>query len=70
MRYLFALTIAFLALGGTAKATETLTIYTYGSFIADWGPGPAINTRAMPRLPSIPNGPAVSSGTSTVRLRR
>jgi len=42
MRYLFALTIAFLALGGTAKASETLNIYTYESFIADWGPGPAI----------------------------
>jgi thiamine transport system substrate-binding protein len=31
-----------LALSATADAKETLTIYTYDSFTADWGPGRAI----------------------------
>jgi len=42
MRHLIALTIALLTLGGTARAADTLTVYTYESFVADWGPGPAI----------------------------
>ncbi len=35
---------AILALGGTlpAAAQETLTIYTYDSFSAEWGPGPIV----------------------------
>ena len=42
MRMLFAVTSMFLALTGAAKAGETLNVYTYESFITDWGPGPAI----------------------------
>jgi len=39
--FLLAATIAFIA--GPASADEkTLTIYTYESFIADWGPGPKV----------------------------
>ncbi len=32
------------ALALPAKAAQTLTIYTYESFTAEWGPGPAIET--------------------------
>jgi len=44
MRNLVATVSMFLALAGTAKAAETLNIYTYESFITEWGPGPAIKT--------------------------
>lgn len=37
-----ALALFGLALVGPAKAQETLTIYTYESFTAEWGPGPQI----------------------------
>ena len=33
---------ALLSLAAPAAAKETLTIYTYDSFIADWGPGPKV----------------------------
>ncbi|MCB1435025.1 MAG: thiamine ABC transporter substrate-binding protein, partial [Alphaproteobacteria bacterium] len=33
---------ALLALASPAAAKETLTIYTYDSFVADWGPGPKV----------------------------
>ncbi|NQV44111.1 MAG: thiamine ABC transporter substrate binding subunit [Rhodospirillales bacterium] len=46
MRYLISCVFStFLFLGLTvspAKAGETLTVYTYESFVSDWGPGPAI----------------------------
>ena len=31
-----------LAVAATAAQAETLTIYTYDSFVSDWGPGPAV----------------------------
>ena len=37
------LAAALVTLGGAAWAeTPTLTVYTYDSFVSDWGPGPAI----------------------------
>lgn len=46
MRYASALTLMALTmvLGAitTAQANDTLTVYTYESFTAEWGPGPAI----------------------------
>ena len=42
MRILIAFVSLILLALGPAKATETLTIYTYESFIAEWGPGPAV----------------------------
>ncbi len=37
------LTAALVSLAGIASAeTPVLTVYTYDSFVADWGPGPAI----------------------------
>ena len=41
MKTLTAL-FALLALASPAAAKETLTIYTYDSFVADWGPGPKV----------------------------
>lgn len=38
-------TVLFLALIaglGSARAEETLTVYTYESFVSDWGPGPVV----------------------------
>jgi thiamine transport system substrate-binding protein len=34
--------IALALLGLPAEARDTLTIYTYDSFVADWGPGPKV----------------------------
>ena len=33
---------ALLSLASPAAAKETLTVYTYDSFVADWGPGPKV----------------------------
>lgn len=46
MRRAVLLSISVLwALTGGAHARDTLTIYTYESFIADWGPGPQVKAR-------------------------
>ncbi len=44
MRPYLISTTAALALTGVAAAAETpvLTVYTYDSFVSDWGPGPAV----------------------------
>ncbi len=35
---------ALAALASLPATAETLTVYTYSSFVSDWGPGPAIET--------------------------
>ena len=44
MKFLLRGTFALLtAITCSAQAeTEILTIYTYSSFVSDWGPGPAV----------------------------
>ena len=43
MRYLISLVLAPALMAMPAVAQErTLTVYTYDSFVADWGPGPAL----------------------------
>lgn len=42
MIHLLIILSTLLFLPVPARAAETLTIYTYESFVADWGPGPAI----------------------------
>lgn len=37
-----ALLLALLASLGPARAEDTLTVYTYESFVSDWGPGPVV----------------------------
>lgn len=44
MRFPF-LAAAILAAHGAAAETPVLTVYTYDSFVSDWGPGPAIRER-------------------------
>jgi thiamine transport system substrate-binding protein len=42
MKKTLAALIALLALAVPAAAKDTLTIYTYDSFVAEWGPGPKV----------------------------
>ena len=42
MRKLFLILITLALTGLPAAARDTLTIYTYDSFTADWGPGPLV----------------------------
>ncbi len=42
MRRLFLILITLALTGLPAAAKDTLTIYTYDSFTADWGPGPLV----------------------------
>jgi thiamine transport system substrate-binding protein len=42
MRELLLSTLAALALAAPAHAAGTLTVYTYESFTAEWGPGPQV----------------------------
>ncbi len=42
MRFAVVLLAVVLTFANAARAGETLTVYTYDSFVADWGPGPAI----------------------------
>ena len=39
MKKLLLNTVMFLALGAVAQAKDTLTVYTYESFVGDYGPG-------------------------------
>ena len=43
MRYIY-ITVSILLLTNIVKA-EKLTIYTYDSFVSEWGPGPIIEKR-------------------------
>ncbi len=42
MKKLLFTLLAFCALSVSARAGETLTVYTYESFVSDWGPGPKV----------------------------
>lgn len=42
MKKLLFTLLAFCATTVAAQAAETLTVYTYESFVADWGPGPKV----------------------------
>jgi len=42
IRTILATALTSLALAGTAAAQEKLTVYTYESFTAEWGPGPTV----------------------------
>jgi len=41
-RTILAAAVTSLALAGAASAQEKLTVYTYESFTAEWGPGPTV----------------------------
>ncbi|MBB3143323.1 thiamine ABC transporter substrate binding subunit [Halomonas organivorans] len=40
--YAAGASLAVLLVAGVAQAGETLTVYTYDSFVSEWGPGPGI----------------------------
>ncbi|MFG6177143.1 thiamine ABC transporter substrate binding subunit [Halomonas sp. THAF12] len=40
--YAAGTSLAVLLVAGVAQAGETLTVYTYDSFVSEWGPGPGI----------------------------
>src|SRR5437764_9838250 len=42
MKLIFSCLAALITSALPASAAETLTIYTYQSFVADWGPGPKV----------------------------
>ena len=42
MSKLFASLVALMTFASLAQAKETLTIYTYESFVSEWGPGAKI----------------------------
>ncbi|WP_421693165.1 thiamine ABC transporter substrate binding subunit [Aestuariivirga sp.] len=42
MKKIIAALFAFLTLSVPALAKDTLTVYTYDSFVAEWGPGPKV----------------------------
>jgi thiamine transport system substrate-binding protein len=42
MKFAFAASVFALAIPGPASAEDKLTIYTYESFTAEWGPGPKV----------------------------
>ncbi len=42
MRLLTYLFISLITFAGALQAKDTLTVYTYDSFAADWGPGPKV----------------------------
>ncbi len=42
MRRILCLVLSVLCLSAAAAEPPVLTVYTYGSFVSDWGPGPAI----------------------------
>lgn len=42
MKKILTALFALLGLASPAAARETLTVYTYDSFVADWGPGPKV----------------------------
>lgn len=45
MKKLLLNTVMFLALGAVAQAKDTLTVYTYESFVGDYGPGAKIKAK-------------------------
>lgn len=48
MKFFTSLSIAFILIvisTAHAESKETLTVYTYSSFVSDWGPGPVIKER-------------------------
>ncbi len=64
MRYpLLAAGLCALATTATAE-TPTLTIYTYDSFVADWGPGPAVKKAFEPICHCTVNFVATGDGAA------
>lgn len=64
MKKLLFTLLAFCALPLSASAAETLTVYTYESFVADWGPGPKIKQAFEKECGCILNWVSVTDGVA------
>lgn len=62
-KLLFAL-LALCAVPVTASAAGTLTVYTYESFVAEWGPGPRVKQAFEKECQCTLNWVAVSDGVA------
>lgn len=64
MKKLLFTLLAFCAFSTAAPAAETLTVYTYESFVAEWGPGPKIKTAFEKECGCTLNWVAVTDGVA------
>jgi thiamine transport system substrate-binding protein len=62
-KLLFTL-LALCATSMTAYAAETLTVYTYESFVAEWGPGPKVKQAFEKECGCSLNWVAVTDGVA------
>jgi thiamine transport system substrate-binding protein len=64
MKKLLFTLLAFCALSASSQAAETLTVYTYESFVAEWGPGPKVKTAFEKECGCTLNWVAVTDGVA------
>lgn len=70
MRFLIAALLAGVALAAQATERPVLTVYTYSSFTADWGPGPAVKRAFEARCECTLNYVALDDGAALLsRIR-
>jgi len=62
-KLLFTL-LAFCALSSAASAGQTLTVYTYESFVSEWGPGPKVKEAFEKDCSCTLNWVAVTDGVA------
>ena len=75
MRTAFFSSIAAIAVSFASPALaqeKTLTVYTYDSFVAEWGPGPAIAAKWWPnttqRLVGTKSRPSLNRSAGVARV--
>ncbi|HFC04544.1 MAG TPA: thiamine ABC transporter substrate binding subunit [Rhizobiales bacterium] len=64
MRFLYTIVAMLAFLISPASAKPTLTIYTYDSFTADWGPGPAVKKAFEKTCDCTLNWVAIADGVA------
>jgi thiamine transport system substrate-binding protein len=64
MRIVWVWAAALLAMSWPARADQQLTIYTYESFVADWGPGPKIKANFEKECSCTVNFVAIQDGVA------
>jgi thiamine transport system substrate-binding protein len=64
MKKLLFTLLAFCALSSAASAGQTLTVYTYESFVSEWGPGPKVKEAFEKDCSCTLNWVAVTDGVA------
>lgn len=64
MKKLLFTLLAFCALSTAASAAQTLTVYTYESFVSEWGPGPKVKQAFEKDCSCTLNWVAVTDGVA------